>query len=712
MNSVNLKDGCFQVNGKKQFILSGEVQYFRIEKNKWRKMLDGLCEANCNTLSTYVPWNWHEYEQGKFDFTGKTHPSRDLVSFLKLVKEYGLNLIIKGGPHIHAEFLNGGIPKWVLSGYPEVLCLDSEGKPTGSYAFYPPVTYLHPTYMQLVKKWYEAFTEVVLPFDNIILWQVDNEVSYSLSFFHYSPGQAFSGDYNPFLVEKNGLYQQYLSKKFKDIKDLNARYGENNTDFTLVSPPRKEPSNKEEQFKVFDWCEFREKLVAMYVRSLMEMLFELGCRGPFSVDDPLLGYDTSWKGIYDEVKDSRWQVVIGYTYYTGNMEEESMGYHLSRIEFTRASGTPVVSNHEIQAGNVYFLPHWKQSPSDYDLIWKTSIGFGSNMLNFYWFCDGYNFLGYEHFLPKMNFSSPLDKDGNKRFQFGIIKKIGEMLKKYPEIVETKPDYDLAVGYYHPYARMGKFSNLEGVGNFELSKGGAVGSFIDLLGVCNINFQMLNLEENIKENIFACPSKLVVLCYEFLDKNIQKSLLDYVSAGGHLILLNQVPLKDENLGECKMLYDALKIARLDSIPKGKGFFEINRVGYKNYDFCVYDDLQIYEFNDRDYIQDMTSFSSGRICGFTRNVGGGKISVVGFVPRVFLDVSRNFARDYFEKKSRDGILVYERKNKDFSLFTACNLSEKEEKIEMNQKQFILPPRRATFIVKKGENYEKWGEERTGL
>ena len=704
MSSVNLKNGYFEINGKKQFIFSGEVQYFRIAKDNWEKMLDGLCDANCNTLSTYVPWNWHEYSKGKFDFKGVTHPSRDLVTFLKLVKKYGLNLIVKGGPHIHAEFLNGGIPKWVLSDYPEVLCLDSEGKPTSNYAFYPPITYLHPTYMELVRKWYEELTKVVLPYDNAILWQVDNEVSYCLSFFHYSPMQAFSGGYNPFLVE-NGLYQQYLRKKFNRIEVLNDRYGENNKDFSQISPPRREPTNQKEYFKVFDWCEFRENLIAWYLHALMEMLFELGCPGPFSIDDPLLGYDTSWRNIYSEVEDARWQTIIGYTYYTGNMEEETMGYHLSRIEFTRASGSPVVSNHEIQAGDVYFLSHWKQSPSDYDLIWKTSIGYGSNMINLYWFCDGHNFLGYEHFLPEMDFSSPLDKEGNKRFQFEIIKEIGKFLKKYPQIVETMPVYDLAVGYYHPYARAGKFNNLQGINNFELCKGGFIGSFIDLLGVCNINFQMVNLEEDFVKHIFSSQAKLVVLCYDFLSEHIQKSLLNFASLGGHLILLKQIPLKNENLQECKILWNSLEIAKEDYFPKGKGFFEVNRVRYKDYELCVPGDLRIYEFKDKSYNTDIVSYPDDRGCGFTRNVGRGKISVIGFIPRVFMDISRNFARDYFGKESRNGILVYERRNNDFSLFTVCNLLEKKERVEINGKGFSLPPRQGTFIIKEGENYKVW-------
>ncbi|MBN1622316.1 MAG: beta-galactosidase [Endomicrobiales bacterium] len=703
-SSVNLKKGYFEVNGKKQFILSGEVQYFRTEKKNWKKLLNGLREANCNTLSTYVPWNWHEYEKGKYDFTGKTHPSRDLAGFLKLVKEYGLNVLIKPGPHIHAEFLNGGVPQWVFSEYSQVLSLDKNGNPTADYAFYPPITYLHPDYMQLTKKWFEKFMDVVRPFDNIVMWQVDNEISYSLTYFTYCRGQAFTGDYNPFLIN-DGPYQRFLEEKYKKIEVLNERYNEKNSCFSQVVPPRNEPANQNEHYKVYDWCEFREKLVGMYAHALMEMLYDLGAKGPFSIDDPLLGYDTAWRDVYNEIKDPRWETIVGYTYYPGSVEEEGMGHHISRIGFTRATGSPLISNHEMQSGDMYFLPHWKQSPSDYDLLWKTAIGCGNNMINFYWFCDGFNFLGYEYFLPELNFLSPLDKNGNKRFQFNILKNIGKFLKENSRIVETNPVYDLAVGYYQPHIRDIKFNNLQGINSFELGKGGMKGSLIDLLGVCNVHFTMLNLEEELSDYNSIPQKKLMFIGSEYLDKNIQSNLIDFADKGGHLILLNNIPKKDEEFNDCRLIWDVLKLKEIKNMPKGKGVFEVNKLRYKNLDFVVCDDVNTFEFADKGFSVDITPANDDRICGFTRNVGKGKISVVGFIPKVFMDISRDFIRKYLNKKSEDGIHIFERKHKNYSVFTICNLREERRKVKVGSKVISAPPRKAIFVVKENNKYKVW-------
>ena len=39
-----------------------------------------------NAIETYVPWNWHETEQGQFNFKG----DRDLAGFLQAAQKAGL----------------------------------------------------------------------------------------------------------------------------------------------------------------------------------------------------------------------------------------------------------------------------------------------------------------------------------------------------------------------------------------------------------------------------------------------------------------------------------------------------------------------------------------------------------------------------------------------------------------------------------------------
>lgn len=300
---------------------------------------------------------------------------------------------------------------------------------------------------------------------------------------------------------------------------------------------------------------------------------------------------------------------------------------------------------------------------------------------------------------------PLDKNGGKRFHFKIIKDLGRFVTENPWIVETKPVYDLGVGYYHPHARLCKFNNKMGINSIELGRGGMVGSFIDTLGVCNINFKMINLEEDPLDDKFVPNGKLAVIGQEYMDGRIQQKLLDFAERGGHLILLKQIPDKNEDFNDCTYLRDALNISKVDVIKKGKPYFDVTRARYKGYDYCIYSDINTYEFSDGQAEHDIMSVLGPKVCGFTRRTGKGKISVIGYIPQIFMDVSRKFARDYFGKDSRDGILIYERRNKEESLFTVLNMHDETEQVEIGGKVFSVPPRKGSFIIKRENEYSIW-------
>lgn len=94
----------FTKNGKPYFLISGEIHYFRIKPELWKNHLRLLKESGANTVSTYIPWDWHEIGDGVFDFEGKTEPARNLIRFIELCKKENLQMIVKPGPYILAEY--------------------------------------------------------------------------------------------------------------------------------------------------------------------------------------------------------------------------------------------------------------------------------------------------------------------------------------------------------------------------------------------------------------------------------------------------------------------------------------------------------------------------------------------------------------------------------------------------------------------------------
>ncbi len=91
-------------------IISGGLHYSRIINEEWRDRLEKLRNLGCNTVETYVPWNFHEYYQGQFDFNG----DRNIRKFIEIADECGLEVIVRIGPYICAEWEFGGFPYWLL----------------------------------------------------------------------------------------------------------------------------------------------------------------------------------------------------------------------------------------------------------------------------------------------------------------------------------------------------------------------------------------------------------------------------------------------------------------------------------------------------------------------------------------------------------------------------------------------------------------------
>ncbi|XP_023559598.1 beta-galactosidase-1-like protein 2 isoform X2 [Octodon degus] len=98
-----LEDTTFRIFG-------GSIHYFRVPRAYWRDRLLKMKACGLNTLTTYVPWNLHEPERGKFDFSGNL----DLEAFVLLAAEIGLWVILRPGPYICAEIDLGGLPSWLL----------------------------------------------------------------------------------------------------------------------------------------------------------------------------------------------------------------------------------------------------------------------------------------------------------------------------------------------------------------------------------------------------------------------------------------------------------------------------------------------------------------------------------------------------------------------------------------------------------------------
>ncbi|MCE9583610.1 MAG: beta-galactosidase, partial [Planctomycetes bacterium] len=151
------------------------MQYFRVRDplgdperthEMWRATLDRMAAAGMNHVTTYVPWDWHEEEQGKFRWDG----DRDLDKFLSLAYARGFLVGLKPGPFITAEWPRGfgscgAVPAWFRAKHPGSLVLNRRARP---WSFDPlgrsdqtQPRYDAPEFMEATRAWFKAIAPIV-----------------------------------------------------------------------------------------------------------------------------------------------------------------------------------------------------------------------------------------------------------------------------------------------------------------------------------------------------------------------------------------------------------------------------------------------------------------------------------------------------------------------------------------------------------------------
>jgi beta-galactosidase GanA len=140
-------------------IIAGEMHPARIPVEYWRQRIQMAKAMGCNTISVYIFWNYHESEEGVYDFENGNH---NLKEFFKLVLEEDMWLIVRPGPYVCAEWELGGIPPYLLR-IPDIKlrCMD-------------------PRYMAAAERYIGRLAEEIKPFmitngGNMLLLQIENE---------------------------------------------------------------------------------------------------------------------------------------------------------------------------------------------------------------------------------------------------------------------------------------------------------------------------------------------------------------------------------------------------------------------------------------------------------------------------------------------------------------------------------------------------------
>ncbi|PIS46898.1 MAG: hypothetical protein COT17_06200 [Elusimicrobia bacterium CG08_land_8_20_14_0_20_51_18] len=611
-----MRDGAFILGGKPEFIYSGEFHYFRSDPEDWNDRLKRAREAGLNAVASYIPWRWHEIKEGVFDFTGKTHPRRNLLKFLELTAKQRLFFVPRVGPVSNGEMMNEGLPDWLSEKYPNLFLGSNSGK---TIHHQRPPAYNHPEFMEKVRSWYRhllpLLTKLQYPGGNIIFFQLCNEIG-MINWL----GKI--GDYAPY---SNEMYRRFLKTRYGEIKNLNAACKTSYKGFGEI----KQPGNylEERNLKtLLDWGDYYKEYYAVYFGKLHDLARELGVHTPVQANIPqFYDYDLRGRGLYSPTTTIKFGdfprkadgVIFGGAYQMRRLDYENfhdIGITSAVVRSITPKGSPAVCA-ELQTGILSDKP--RLYPADVGLNLRTTLMSGLNGLNCYMFSGGTNEEGIGQFGKYHEWQAPIASDGTLRSHFYSLKNFGSFINGLGKAVAGMPPAaDINIGFYPDYYNTEYLSGPLADRLFDLRNE----FFFDgMARMAYLSGRQVGLVD-IKKDGLSGVKALSVASIMFMDAETQRKLYDYVSAGGLLLFCGETMLRDPawNKSEVFLRLLGLKAERESSVRT------VSFLGKETY--LHNQDINVFKGLSRN--DKVLARFGGKPCGLLRKVGKGRLCLLGF------------------------------------------------------------------------------------
>jgi len=622
--------GCFLKDGKPYFVLSGEVHYFRLDPDLWEKHLVLLKRSGANTTSTYIPWDWHEYEENRFDFSGETHPARNLLGYMALCKKVGLHLIVKPGPYILAEYELHGLPGWLLERCSkDALAIDENGN-----VISPDVmSYMSEEFLRYAFLWYDHIMPLVAQHQYsrggpITMMQVCNEVGV----FQWLSGKI---DYHGSVLK---LYRQFLGENYGVIENLNGVYGTQYDTFDGVIAPRGSIVTRQDYCAYYDFHLFYRHYFAMYLDTLVKRIRSYGIDLQLTHNIPgwIYGHAAELPMListYEEVMRVRTDIIFGLDHIPEFVSFRNAHSDLACNKILEAMQPygPVWAA-EFQAGTREH--HVKSDANDMAMFYVASLAHGLKSFNYYMFSQGRNPKGKGFFGKTFYFQTPLNAGAVKSPLYGVAKKHADLIHrgKDDDLLLSKTKASICVGLYMPYfyteltvSQMLKERRLrvEALGlsldpkfvREEILFNGLLRG----LQTLNYPYDIRDLETTPLDSLLRYK-QLWVVTTEFMDGDTQKMLAAYVKQGGHLVVYPVIPTLDNYLQPCTDLKDELML-QFEKKPSPN---KVDAFGIEDL-FTLWREKLVFEVSRGEAV---TLTKTGEVCGLRKKVEKGWVTALGY------------------------------------------------------------------------------------
>ena len=609
-------------DGRREFLWSGEMHYFRGPAADWRRRMRLWKEAGGNFVATYVPWIVHEPEEGRIVFGDR--PERDLAGFLRTAAEEGLQVLLRPGPYVYSELVRSGLPPWLFRDYPALRWKRPDGTdegPNGSR-----ISYLHPLFLEKARRWFRAVAEQARPFlaENggpVAAVQLDNE----LAGIHFWFGALDANPETFGLGREDGRWPRWIARKYGSVAAANEAYGGAWASFAEI-PPAAEfrpdaPAGEERRRRDFFRC-YREQLLD-YLATLQGWLREDGvptptCHNCGSRDllplfegardalgpDFLLGYDQYYS--------------LGPAWPAENPTAAVANQTRCNVDWVRAQGWPAVGM-EIPGGSPADVPPILRE--DLLAYYMTHLAAGAKGINVYVFTGGPNFEGTGQSSDLYDYNAPVRADGSLNETYGAVADFGRLVAERRDLLEAERVASVQVGFEWDALRLGAWApsgdegGLSGARAMEFARKG----LFPALAATPYPGAWTELREGALD-----PRRpLLLSAPATMSEAAQRAVVAFLEAGGRLFLAPWAPSLDQDLRPCTVLRDFLRLP------------ERHRIETPSSPIVV-DGVRVFGCGTPHLVVDapppgadspMTNARTGGVCGWWQPAGAGEVCVFG-------------------------------------------------------------------------------------
>lgn len=584
MSSVIIAGKKIWVDRRPVALMGGEVHYWRLDPRAWRPVLERVRELGAGVLATYICWDFHQQSPGEFDFTGQTDPRRNLTAFLDLAQEVGFDLFVRPGPYIYSEWKNAGVPDEAAQFHR-----------------------LDPRYLQMARRWLAAAVGAFSPYlatrgGRIVLVQAENESDCWPHIYTEDLG----------LGRRPGLFQRFLQARYGEISALNSawhtRYKEFEEARAVMSLP---PEREDLRARYHDFYRFKHWYVMETARWSVGTLRELGVDVPVAMNVIASHANEPWAEM-ETVAD-----IVGLDPYPSRYFSASAHEHRHFLEHVRTlsgvSRLPYLA--EFEAG------YWHGSgaavfpPGHYRLAVLSALMAGAAGWNWYMLGGRDNWVG-----------SPINEWG--RIRPDLFRTFQGLANLYHRLDPP------ALERWTPLAvTLDPLREATGAGQDDL---------LQALYAAGLDYGMVDVNRG------ECSAE--VLFYSggaWLSSAGQERLLEYVRRGGHLVCCGSAPRLDDALRP----HDGFDLPQWDGIVGDFGPIDLDvsvagttfRVASRFLAHCSVDwgePVRAVRRNlDENAGEEMAihcALPEGQAytVGFTRQVGEGRLTLIGLQPSAAL------------------------------------------------------------------------------